>query len=478
MFTLFTGRCYILRAGSAVLLFGVLAGCGIGGGTPIVGVIERVSVATDGSEGSLLSLEPIMSSDGRFVAFRSGSDNLVSSDTNGVDDVFLRDTCRGAAQCTPSTIRVSVANDGSQLPAWSLAPSISADGRFVAFSTSADNVTVGDTNGFSDIFVRDTCVGATGCTPSTILISMADDGAQGNSHVGWYASISDDGRLVAFTAFSDNLVVGDTNVRGDIFVRDTCFGATGCTPSTIRVSVADDGGELDSGSTYATITADGRFVSFSTWADGVTADDTDGVPGIFQRDTCVGASGCTPSTTLIGPSSKEDNVIYFFRPEMSADGRYVVFMSDYASIVAGDTNNATDVFVRDTCRGIALCIPETVRISINSSGVEGDAGSGGPSISADGRFIAFDSFASNLVLEDTNDSVDVFVRDTCLGVVGCSPRTFRVSIDGKGAEGGRWSWRPSLSGDGRFVALRSEASNFVLDDGNSVSDIFVAGTGN
>src|SRR6266478_6649941 len=199
--------------------------------SPTPGVIERVSVANDGTEGNFDSFDSVISADGRFVAFDSRASNLAAGDTNGSRDVFLRDTCVGApAGCTPSTTRVSVASDGSEGNGISDTPSISADGRFVAFAADASNLVAGDTNGAGDVFVRDTCVGVpAGCTPSTTRVSVASDGTQGNAGVFFDLSISADGRFVAFDSNASNLVADDTNGFIDVFLARTGFAAAPAT---------------------------------------------------------------------------------------------------------------------------------------------------------------------------------------------------------------------------------------------------------
>ena len=456
--------------------------------SPTPGVIERVSVANDGTEGNFDSFDSVISADGRFVAFDSRASNLAAGDTNGSRDVFVRDTCVGApAGCTPSTTRVSVASDGSEGNGISDTPSISADGRFVAFAADASNLVAGDTNGAGDVFVRDTCVGVpAGCTPSTTRVSVASDGTQGNAGSGFPLVVSANGRFIAFSSAASNLVAGDTNGATDMFVRDTCYGApTGCTPSTARVSVANDGSQgnqIIGSDSRPALSSDGRFVGFDSDANNLVVGDTNAFRDIFVRDTCFGASaGCTPSTTRVsvasdGTQGNGASVV----PTISADGRFVVFRSNAGNLVAGDTNGAGDVFVRDTCVGVpAGCTPSTTRVSVASDGTQGNAGVFFDlSISADGRFVAFDSDASNLVAGDTNGAVDVFVRDTCLGApAGCTPSTIRVSVASDGTQANNSSITGALSADGRFVAIDSNASNLVADDTNGFIDVFLARTG-
>jgi hypothetical protein len=384
-----------------------------------------VSVAPDGSLGNGdsgfsagFATIPAISSDGRFVAFASDASNLVAGDTNGSTDIFLRDMCTGApAGCTPRTMRVSVASDGTQSNDSSFDPSISADGRFVAFDSKATNLVANDNNAASDVFLRDTCTGApAGCVPSTTRLSVASDGTQGND-ASTFPAISANGRYVTFQSTAKNLVPNDTSLFLDVFVRDTCFGAAfGCTPSTSLVSIGLGGQLGNNGSIFPTISADGRFIAFPSFATNLTSDVvTQGVANVFVRDTCAGApAGCVPVTTLVSASNAgvSGNGASGL-PSISANGRFVAFNSDAQNLVSGDTNGFTDVFVRDTCLGVAApCTPSIVRASIAANGMQGNFNSAIPAISADGHFVVFQSGASNLVPNDTNGNVDVFLANT------------------------------------------------------------------
>jgi len=404
-----------------------------------VGVTDRLSVAGDSTEalGSSYGVAAI-SPDGRFIAFSSEAGNLVPGDTNAFSDVFVRDTCRGASSaCTPSITRVSVANDGSQAVGTSTEPVMSAGGRFVSFTSSAANLVPGDANVKSDVFLRDTCTGATGCVPSTTLVSVSGSGVQG-ANDSRDPAISADGRFVSFVSLADNLVSGDTNASQDVFLRDTCVGASACSPSTIRVSVANDGaqatGSSASESYYSAMSADGRFVVFASRATNLVASDTNATADIFLRDTCVGVSSCTPATVRVSLDSAGDEAnAESFLPGMSADGRFVVFTSWATDMVPDDTSGGHDVFVRDTCRGAtASCTPSNRRVSVGSNGAQANQNSGGPatggaSISGDGRFVAFGSRATNLVGGDNVGQFEIFLYDSCEGASGCVPSTKRLS---------------------------------------------------
>ncbi|MGH2537869.1 MAG: TolB family protein, partial [Candidatus Promineifilaceae bacterium] len=197
-----------------------------------------MSIASDGAQGNDGSYYPSISADGRYVAFYSDAWNLVGGDTNGTWDVFVHDRDTG------QTSRVSVASDGAQGDNHSGAPSISADGRYVAFNSVASNLVGGDTNGAYDIFVHDRDTG------QTSRVSIASDGAQGNESSG-VPAISADGRYVAFYSEASNLVGGDTNGYLDVFVHDRDTGQTS------RASVASDGAQANGASYFPAISADG-----------------------------------------------------------------------------------------------------------------------------------------------------------------------------------------------------------------------------
>ncbi len=463
-----------------------------------VGVIERVSVDNNGAQlentDSLVWFAGI-SGDGRFVAFESFCP-MGALCPGAVQHVFVRDTCRDApAGCTPSTVQASVADDGSPGNGANLDAAISADGRFVAFSSYSSNLVPDDTNGVEDVMLRDTCAGTSaGCALSTTRVSVASDGTQGDSWSAW-PTTSADGRFVAFYSEASNLVPNDTNQAGDSFVRDTCFGApAGCVPSTTRVSVADDGSQGNDASGIPSISANGRFVVFASGATNLVAGDTNGFWDAFVRDTCVGApAGCIPSTTRVSVANDGSQANEGAgRPLISANGRFLSFVSTSNNLVAGYTNSQQDVFVRDTCAGApAGCTPSTTLVSVANDGTQGNNASAGEwwaPISGDGRFVAFPTWATNL-LPQGNRQGDVFVRDTCVGApADCTPRTVRVSVASDGSESNsRYAWvEVAISADGRFVAFDSDASNLVPGDTNfscwypelsSCQDVFLARTG-
>jgi Tol biopolymer transport system component len=399
--------------------------------------ISLVSVGTGGTQGNSSSYSPSISADGRYVAFVSDASNLVSGDTNGSGDIFIYDTASN------TTRRVSVGDNGIQGNGSSFSPFISADGRYVAFMSLASNLVSGDTNGTPDIFVYDTAAN------TTRRVSVDDNGIEGNDF-SFNPSISADGRYVVFESDASNLVSGDTNGTFDIFVYDTVAN------TTRRVSVDDNGTQGNDFSFLSSISADGRYVAFGSDASNLVSGDTNNTQDIFVYDTVAN------TTRLV---SVDDNGIqgnsFSFNPSISADGRYVAFESNADNLVSGDTNNSWDTFVHDTVANT------TRRVSVNDNGIEGNRDSFSPSISVDGRYVAFWSSADNLVSGDSNDAPDTFVHDTVANT------TRRVSVGDNDTQMIGISTSPSISADGRYVAFDSSASNLVSGDTNGTSDIFV-----
>ncbi len=405
---------------------------------PVWGVqTTRVSVSSLGIQGNGSSFSPSLSADGRYIAFSSNANNLVLNDTNRSGDVFVRDLL------TKRTTLVSVNSQGVQCDLGGGNPSISADGRYIAFVSFATNLVVGDTNGTDDIFVRDLN------NNKTTRVSISSTGIQGNSQSYW-PSISANGRYVVFVSGANNLVLNDTNNSTDIFVRDRL------TNLTTRISVDSEGNQGNSYNISPSISGDGRFVAFTSGATNLVPNDTNLRSDIFVHDRA------THQTTRVSVSnSNVQGNGFSFRPSISADGKFVIFLSTANNLVTNDNNLSTDVFVHDRTT------KQTTRVSLNSSGVEGNNNSGGYSISADGRFIAFNSIATNLIANDSNGFSDIFVRDRT------DNKTTRVSISSTNSEGNSGSLFNSLSADGRFVAFDSNASNLVGGDTNIANDIFV-----
>jgi hypothetical protein len=404
----------------------------------IAGTTVRVSVSSSGEQGNDHSWNNSISADGRYVTFVSYASNLVAGDTNGVPDIFVHDRQTGVTE------RVSISSSGEQGNFGSSHYSaISADGRYVAFESDASNLVDGDTNGVPDIFVHDRQSGV------TERVSVSSSGEQGNG-LSIETYISADGRYVAYSSYASNLVDGDTNGAQDIFMHDRQTGVTE------RISVSSSGEQGNSHSYWPSISADGRYVAFESGASNLVDGDTNGAYDIFMHDR---QTGVTERVSV--NSSGEQGNSHSFWPSISADGRYVAFESDASNLVAGDTNGARDIFLHDRQTGV------TERISVNSSGEQGNGFSAWKYISADGRYVAFESDASNLVDGDTNGVSDIFVHGRQTGV------TERVSVSSSGEQGNYGSHFPAISADGRYIAFDSDASNLVDGDTNWFKDVFV-----
>jgi hypothetical protein len=399
----------------------------------------RVSVNSSGAEANDDSQEGSLSADGTLVAFHSRASNLVPGDTNHAWDAFVHDRATGVTE------RVSVSSSGVQANGLSEWAVISADGRCVAFSSTASNLVANDTNGCSDVFVHDRSTG------TTERVSVSSSGTEGDFTVDSWPSLSADGRFVSFASLATNLVDGDTNQSWDVFVHDRSTG------TTERVSVDSSGAEGNRDSSmFSTISADGRFVAFSSAASNLVAGDTNGSPDCFVHDR---ATGITERVSVDSSGAQARGGSDMAR--ISADGSVVGFLSTADDLVAGDVNSKQDVFVRDRARGV------TEIVSVDSSGGSANRDSYAPWVSADGRFVLFESSSSDLVDGDDNGATDAFLHDRASG------GTERVSVGPSGAEAAGVSYASGISANGRTVAFFSGAENLVADDANHVFDVFV-----
>jgi archaellum component FlaF (FlaF/FlaG flagellin family) len=411
------------------------------------GTTELVSVDNAGGQGDGHSQSPVaISADGRYVAFQSDASNLVPGDTNYITDVFVHDRHTG------TTERVSVNSAGGQGNNQSQGPAISADGRYVAFISTASNLVSSDTNPWNDVFIHDRQTGIT----ERVSVDINGDDANLDSYD---PSLSADGQYVAFFSYASDLVPSDTNPGSDIFVRDRQTG------QTQLASVAGDGSQANDLSTGPDISADGRYVSFHSKASNLLADDTNGVEDIFVHDRQTGDTELA-SVDSNGNQANADSQ----RPSISGDGRYVVFNSGASNLVPGDPGWA-DIFVHDREART------TERISVATSGTPANFHSEFSAISGNGRFVAFDSEASNLVSDDSNTCAgltstvpgscrDVFLHDLDTGI------TERVSFGFGSDEGNGYSWRPAVSSNGILIAFASAATNLVPNDTNGSVDVY------
>ncbi len=402
----------------------------------------RLSLGIGGVEANKPSTAPRISADGSSVVYRSQASNLVPNDTNNAEDLFITRIGTGTTQ------RVNVATDGSQVTGFILDFSVSADGRYVAYGTIATGLDPADTNNFYDIYLRDTVAN------TTTLITKGIAGAQTNGS-SRTPSISANGRYIAFESLATNLIAGDTNGVRDVFFYDTQLHAIA------RLST-DTGGAQSNGQSYgAVISGDGTAVAFYSTATNLVTGDTNAVGDVFVRNLFTGTttrvSVATDGTQGNSSSGADDIAI-------SYDGKLIAFDSVASNLVAGDTNGSLDVFIRD----ITLpAVPTTTRVSVNSAGIQGNGSSYLDSITPDGRFVVFDSDSTNLVGDDTNLLFDVFVRDRTLST------TLRVSLNGDGTQGNDESSLADISADGNIVVFASFATNLAPNDTNGFSDIFL-----
>lgn len=379
-----------------------------------------------------------LSGTGRYVAFQSAAGNLVADDSNGVEDVFVLDRDTGEVR------RVSVDSAGGQANGSSARPAISGNGRFVAFSSSADNLVAGDTNGASDVFVHDLQSG------TTIRAGLADNGSEPPSG-SVDPSISNDGSRVAFIS-DDPLVAGDGNGEADAFVRDLGLGVT------IRASVNAFGAEGNDGTFNAAISGDGRVVAFESTATNLVPGDTNGERDIFIRDI---NAGTTIRVLADGGAQPDDDADI---ESISNDGSVVTFSSRATNYVAGDANDDRDVFVFDAAAGMVELVSEAM------GGGSGAGFSQGSAVSGTGRYVAFESAAGDLVAADTNPDRDVFRLDRDTGVIELA------SVSTSGAQPAALTLDPCISGDGARVGFSTDAE-LVAGDGNLQRDVHVRNVG-
>lgn len=442
-------------APSLALLLLLAGGCSegtINNGGVTVATTVRASVSSSGAEGAGASWSPDLSADGTLVVFSSDAPNLVAGDANGNGrDVFVRDTRSN------STRLVSVSSAGLQdADGVSDVPSISADGRFVVFRSTADNLVLpATTAGRSHIYRHDLLTG------TTVLVSVDTGGGEGDGN-SFDPTVSGDGRYVAFGSQASDLVVGDTNGFADIFLRDMVLG------TTTRVSVGAGGAEANGASSTAAVSNSGGFVAFESLATNLAGADTNGVVDIYRRDVFGSV------TTRISVATAGEPDAECTQPSISSDGNLVAFTSAATNLVASDVAGTFEVFVRDVTAAI------TTLESVNSAGFGTITNSSFPFLSRNGRWLIFYSQGADLVPSDTNGQVDVFLRDRQTGrTVRISVRTYGDQADGDDAAVLQsippTLIRSAVSDDGRFVAFSSQASTIVDGDTNSVFDVILRG---
>ncbi|WP_035841844.1 TolB family protein [Kitasatospora azatica] len=348
----------------------------------VAGTTKLVSASASGTPGDFSSDTPVITPNGRTIVFYSYATNLVPGDTNGSSDVFEYDVATGV------TTRVSLAADGSQanngvLPGYHSPAAVSDDGKTVVFTSSSTNLVPGVGSASSAlVYARDLRRGTTVLVSANQAGQPAQDFSQGQA-------ISGDGRVVAFSSLASNLVPGDTNNNYDVFVRDLRTG------TVTRVSVSSTGAQgTGSSSTDPVISRDGSTVAFMSGANGLTSDGPANPTGdIFVRNLRTG----TTVKASIGLDGQSGNGWSGSRAaSLSADGRYVSFQSLSTNLVSQPLASGYHVFVRDLlCKNTRV-----VTTAPNESGGGGYAGG----LTASGKYVVFYSWASDLVPGWTNSS--------------------------------------------------------------------------
>lgn len=420
---------------------------GVAGALPSLPAgITRASVDSSGGQANgasgMFGANVDISGNGRFVTFTSSATNLVAGDTNGQSDVFVRDLE------TQTTELISATPGGAVGSGVSNGASISATGRFVTFNSGAADLVAGDTNGTLDVFVRDRLLG------TTELVSISSAEAQGNSLSAW-GTATPDGRFVTFHSYATNFAPGDMNGATDIFVRDRQLG------TTELVSVSTLGVQANGLSQVPRISADGSLVFFESVASNLVPGDTNGWSDVFVHDR---GTGETARVSLSETDGQLTTCCGASAATISADGRFVSFGSNSSDVVAGASNY--QVYLRDRLLGT------TELVSATDAGVPGNSGST-PSlvrgVTDDGRFVTFSSLASNLATGDASSASDVFLRDRVDGTT----TLLSVGLGATVADGA--SGNQVINSDGTVVAFDSAATNLVADDTNGIHDVFATG---
>jgi hypothetical protein len=427
---------------------------------PSGGATQRASV-TDGeaqANGDSGFTGLSVSADGRYVAFQSQAFNLVAGDTNGWYDIFIRDRQAASnSDHTGKTVRVSLDPAGGEADGPSIFPSLSADGRYVAFQSQASNLVAGDTNGVYDIFVRDRDTDEDGVFDEPASVStqrVSRSSTEGETFLpSSNPRISADGRFVVFQSDDPTIVDNDLNGATDVFLRDLTAN------TNEQVSVGALGAQGDS--VAPDVSGDGKLVVFESDAPDLVPDDDNASTDVFVRNTVAGTTKLISRTSAgdVGDNDSRDAAI-------SDDGKLVAFLSNANNLVPNDTNSAQDVFVRNRAADT------TQRVSVDSQGHQSAGGIpfviglSGVDISADGSTVAFWSTAGDLA-GPTNGFAQIYAHELGTG------STRRASTNNAGAEGNSDSRDPALTANGRFAVFNSSASNLAAGDSNGVPDVVI-----
>jgi Tol biopolymer transport system component len=439
-----------------VILLASLGGLGLGGS-----VAGRVGVAqgTALSARTLLlappfvvpngpSAEPSISANGRYVAFASTATNLTGAPAGGgtaAEEVYVDDDATQSVRLVSATAGGAPANGSSS------SPSISADGSTVAFVSTASNLVGGVAKGIENIYVEQA-----GGTPALVSIGVGGSATDGNSY---QPAISADGEFVVFTSTADDLVAGDDNDKPDVFERDLASGVTR------RVSVASHGGQADGPSSNASVSGDGRYVTFASTSSNIVGHQATPAEEVYVHDrlsdltdvVSVSSRGRLQNAAVSSPFTQVSSI--------SDDGRYVAFDSDATNLTPAAPNGHTNVYVRDRT------MKRTELISVSTTGAPGDDDSFSPEISPDGHYVIFDSLADDLA-PDAAAGSNVYLRDLGRG----ETTTVDVTADSRARDTELSSpllQQPVVSANGLFAVFESGADNLVSSVSNGVENLYL-----
>lgn len=370
--------------------------------TGLASAIDALATEGDNASGRPTSI----SANGRFIGFDSDARNLTSRSATYGQAYVRDTCVGQPARCVPATRMVSLTAAGSEPNGGADGSAMSSDGRYVAFRSDATNVVAGATPAgqiYLRDTCRDPVGLVASCDPTTVLVSADNAGAPADVRSGQALSVSAGGRFVAFSSQASNLPGGSSLRTAQDYVRDTCINVPACTPSTILVSSDGAGAPAPSGDTnqHPALSADGRFVAFAS-TNALAPGSSTGFSNIFLRDSCRSEAGpvggCTPTTTLVSVTADggaANNDSFVSARALGGNGRYVLFVSVATNILASATNQF-GVYVRDTCAGVgAGCAPTTKLVSLDRAGAFVPSRADGSAISADGRYGAFVVFANS-----------------------------------------------------------------------------------
>ena len=421
-----------LRSAGVVLVVGGVLGHAASASALVPSTV-RVNLTSSGAQLDFFSGSPSISADGRWVSFDSDDPNAVPGDGNNARDVFLRDRSTG------ETRRISVRPDGTEANGNSFGASMSANGRYITFSSQATNLATGPTNSFLDSYLYDRVAN------TLTLLSRSTAGGEG-AGASRDPKVSADGTHVVFESTANDLVAGDTG-RSDVFDYDIASGAL------TRVSATPGGGTADGDSRTGDVSPGGRFATFTSEADDLVAGDLNGLSDVFVRDMQTGRTERVSVTSAGGEANNASQ-----NSAIDDDGCLVAFNSSASNLVAGDDRVLrVKAFVHDRCTG------NTELVSRSNTGAQGAVADTRPSISDDGCAIGF-------ISPDVGASGGVFaavLRDRCQG------RTERLDVSSSGEGGNNFAGTPKWNGRARFVAFESAANNLVAGDTNGTYDVFV-----